>query len=147
MGAVEATDKDSTGSLSFSRAAEHELYEESITVYHSVDANALRACPAVMKRGASGVRLRTFFLERPYEPKEIFEEGIVYARKNLPKHFQENDRFLWIRLDDLKACARAGRATATFEDPQGSKHTLDLYGGFQRVLFEQDFIAALEAIR
>ena len=39
MGSVERTDLDSSGAISFARAAEHELFEESVTVYHQTDAN------------------------------------------------------------------------------------------------------------
>ena len=41
-GTVAPSDLDDAGNRSFSRAAEPELYEESVTVYHQTDAKDLR---------------------------------------------------------------------------------------------------------
>jgi predicted small lipoprotein YifL len=128
QGSVEETDLDATGRMSFARAAEHELYEESVTVYHDTDANALRACRAYTREYRSGLRTRTFFLRRPYLPESLFNDGYAYAAGHRKPHrFLENDQFRWVLLEDLLAC---GQAMATFQDVAGVRHPMTLYQPF-----------------
>lgn len=132
MGAVEATDLDATGRRSFARAAEHELYEESVSIYHRTDANALRACPTHLLQFPSGVRSRTFFTRQAYLPEQVFNEGFAYAvQHNLPIAFRKNDQFRWVLLDDLLACT--GPA-ASLRDAAGSRHGMNLFPVFHQVL-------------
>jgi hypothetical protein len=134
-GTVEPSDLDDAGHRSFSRAAEHELYEESVTIYHRTDANDLRGGPTHLHTARSGAAFRTFFSRQDYVPAERFNEGYVYAKARKPHKFWENDKYLWVRMDEFKACVAAGRrsATFTFTDPAGASHSLNLFSGFIRV--------------
>lgn len=144
MGSVEATDLDSAGSMSYARAAEHELYEESVTVYHDTDANALRALPTHMKTYGSGLRSRTFFAKLPYHPEKLFNDGFAFAtRQGKPRKFLENDQFRWVLLDELKA---ASAPVGTFKDAAGTAHTMTLYSAFARVLVEPAYKAVLNTL-
>jgi len=146
-GGVDPADKDSTGSLSFARAAEHEFYEETVSVYHSTDANDLRACPTHLKRWKSGARTRTFFSSQPWIPEERFNRGYAYAvQKNLPKAYRENDAFRWVLLEDLLACAAANARTADFRDADGTVHSLELFGGFFKALRSGSYQARLREL-
>lgn len=128
MGSVEATDLDDAGRPSFSRAAEHELYEESVTVYHRTDALALRACPTHVKHYAAGQKSKTFFSRQPYLPAEVFQAGYEHVRNHQkPRHFQENDAFRWVRAEDLLACTSR---TGTFTDEAGKTHAMELFKPF-----------------
>lgn len=146
-GSVERTDLDSTGSMSFARAAEHELYEESVTVYHSLDANALRACPSHLKQWRVGSRYRTFFAKLPYVPREQFLEGCAYARQHSLAHaYQENDDFRWVRLEDLKAAGLARTKTALLTDVDGREATYTLFSCPYNILTEPDCQELLERL-
>ena len=146
-GSVETTDLDTTRHrMSFSRAAEHELYEESATVYRGTDAVALRACRSHMKTTFnSPVKFRTFFSRQAYIPRERFVDGYQAAKQkgNAYRKFWENDDYLWVQLDELQACAAAGARTYRFTDADGTSHQLNLLSGFCRTLFTADFIQAL----
>jgi 8-oxo-dGTP pyrophosphatase MutT (NUDIX family) len=143
-GSVETTDLDSAGHLSYARAAEHELYEESVTVYHRTDAIALRACPTHLKQWRSGLRFRTFFLEQPYIPAARFNAGYADAIRQGRHHkFRENDEYRWVRLDDLKDCAAARAQTFSFTDPQGARQDLRLFHGFFRALVDPGYRAEM----
>jgi hypothetical protein len=78
-GSVETTDLDSAGHMSYARAAEHERYEESATVYHQTDAIALRNRRTHLKQWRSGLKFRTFFSKQPYFPEARFNQGYAYA--------------------------------------------------------------------
>ncbi len=133
-GTVEPSGLDDAGNRSFSRAAEHELYEESATVYHKTDANDLRNCATHLHHPPGRAAFRTFFSRQDYVPAERFNAGYAYARQHRAHAFWENDQHLWARMDEFKACVAARKGTATFTDPAGASHTLKLFGGFIRVL-------------
>ena len=144
MGSVETTDLDDSGGMSFSRAAEHELYEESVTVYHQTDAHALRACPTHMKHYSSGLKSRTFFAKLSYLKEDLFNEGYRFAvAQNKPRKFQENDQFRWVLLDDLRAC---NAPNWVFHDVAGNPHTMRLFGVFHRILMEPGYKAVLQGL-
>ncbi|MDR3672712.1 MAG: NUDIX hydrolase [Holophaga sp.] len=146
-GSVETTDLDSAGRMSYSRAAEHELYEESVTVYHQTDAVALRACPSHIKQWNSGLRFRTFFSRQRYYPESRFNQGYAYAiQHRLARKYQENDEYRWVRLDDLQACAHARARSHAFRDGTGASHTLQLFNGFYRALIDPGYIAQMNAL-
>ena len=141
-GTVEPSDLDDAGNRSFSRAAEHELYEESVTVYHQTDANDLRNGATHLHHPPGRAAFRTFFSRQDYVPAERFDEGYTYARQHKALKFWENDQYLWVRMDEFKACVAARKRTATFTDPAGAGHTLNLFGGFTRV-FRSTFLHQL----
>jgi len=146
-GSVESGDRDSAGHLSFARAGEHELYEESVTVYHQTDANALRACPAHLKHWRSGGRFRTFFSRQRYVPASTFNEGYAYAvRQRLSHTFRENDQYCWVPLDELKAAALARTRTAPFTDPEGNRQSMELFSAFFGALTDPGYVAQLDAL-
>jgi hypothetical protein len=149
-GGVEAGDTDDTGQPSFARAAEHELYEESVSIYHETDAMALRQCPSHLKTAAGGARYRTFFARMDFIPETRFNAGAAYAVQHLnasgDRKFKENDRFLWVRLSDLAACSQQGTPQASFTDPMGHARTLRLWTGFWRTLKEADFRQTLSQL-
>jgi hypothetical protein len=149
-GGVDPGDTDDAGQPSFSRAAEHELYEESVSIYHQTDAMALRQCPSHLKTGAGGARYRTFFAAQPFIPETRFNAGAAYADQHLTapgdRKYKENDQFLWVRLDDLIACSQSGTDHGSFTDPQGHAHTLQLWSGFWRTLKEADFRQTLSRL-
>jgi len=144
-GGVETTDLDGSNRMSYSRAAEHELHEESVTVYHQTDALALRACPSHLKQWHSGLRFRTFFCRLPYHPESRFNNGYAYAvQHNLAHKYRENDQYRWVLLDDLKACAHAHAQSYSFRDVAGARHTLQLYHGFFWALIDSSYIAQMD---
>jgi 8-oxo-dGTP pyrophosphatase MutT (NUDIX family) len=146
-GGVEAKDTDAAGKPCYARAAEHELYEETVSVYHETDANALRACPSHLKTFRSGWRFRTFFSRQPYRSADILNQGYRYAEQQPLGHaFRENDKFRWVLLEDLKASALAKTATAAFTDVKGAKHTLVLHGPFFAALTDAGYLALLNTL-
>lgn len=149
-GGVDAGDTDDTGQPSFARAAEHELYEESVSIYHQTDAMALRQCPSHLKTAAGGARYRTFFARQDFIPETRFNAGAAYANQHLnapgDRKYKENDRFLWVRLSDLAACSQQGTPQASFTDPLGHARTLRLWSGFWRTLREADFRQTLSQL-
>ena len=146
-GSVEKTDLDATGTLSYARAAEHELYEESVTVFHQTDANDLRACPSHLKHWRSGLRFRTFFSKQAFLPAKRFNEGYAYAVKhNLKLKFRENDEFRWVPLEAVKASGRANTRTCTYVDKAGLSQTINLFPGFFAALREPGYLAVLDTL-
>jgi hypothetical protein len=98
-GGVGAKDTDAAGTPCYARAAEHELYEVTVSVYHATDANALRACPSHLKTFRSGWRFRAFLARQPYRSAEIFNQGYRYAEQQPLGHaFRENDTCRWVLL-------------------------------------------------
>jgi len=88
-------------------------------------------------------RYRTFFARQPFIPETRFNAGAAYAEQQLnrpgDRKFKENDQFLWVRLGDLIACSQQGTPRASFTDPQGHPHPLQLWSGFWRTLREADY--------
>ena len=147
-GVVEATDLDSTGKVSFARAAEHELYEETVTVYHGTDANAMRLCPTFMTTFKSGFKVRTFFVKQPHLPASVFNQGVLHAEsQHLPKQFRENEKFLWVPLDDLLAAASAGIPSVQVTGRKGTQHALVLHGPFFKALSEPGYLAVVQGLK
>lgn len=146
-GVVETTDQDSTGKVSYARAAEHELYEETVTVYHETDARAMRLCPTHMTTFRSGFKVRTFFVKQKHVPASVFNQGFRHAESHkLPMKFRENEKFRWVPLEDLMAAAATGTPAVQVLDGKGTSQTLDLHGPFFRALSEPGYLAVLKLL-
>lgn len=144
MGGVERTDLDSSGAISFARAAEHELFEESVTVYHQADANDLRRCPSDLRTFRSGRKSRTFFARLPFVPEAQLNQGYAFAvQSGKDKKFKENDQFRWVLLQDLAACTAP---TWDFTDVTGTRHSMNLFRVFFETLERPDYKNHLRAL-
>jgi hypothetical protein len=92
-----------------------------------------------MKHWDSGLRLRTFFSRQPHVPEEQFNQGYAYAvRQGLDKKFRENDQYLWVLLEDLRASV-AARGQG-FRDTAGAVHHLQLFPGFCNTLTSPGYV-------